>query len=82
MALVICRVLTTLRMRRRMSRMFGMNRVVGRWSLVQPKQIVILSGVLCREGSMHLLRYCFARRHELLLRFFDYRLQLAFQRVV
>jgi hypothetical protein len=32
---VICRVFTTLRIRRRMSRMLGMNQSFGRWSLAK-----------------------------------------------
>src|ERR1700722_16483029 len=76
MALVICRVFTTLRIRRRMSRMLGM--VPSREHRVPSTE----SNLLLGPSYPILLRYCFPLTHELLFRLLDYVRQLRFQTVI
>ena len=75
MALVICRVLVTLRMRRRMSRTFAISQslAVRRWSLAEPLLIA---------DYRVLFRYRGPLRHERLLALFDHLAHLGFQSIV
>src|ERR1700676_1666539 len=74
MALVICRVFTTLRIRRRMSRMLAI--------LVASTELLVPSKHRIATWDSVLFRYRFPLTYELLLRLFDYVGQLRFQTVI
>src|SRR6202167_5555109 len=68
-ALVICRVFTTLRIRRRMSRMLG---IVVETQLVTSHPHRVLHARRSKLRLYALFRYRFPRCHELLLRLLDH----------